>query len=319
MRPDLLYRILVDVFGEEYEIRNGQFRVNCINPNCDDESGNLEISLDKGIFHCWKCGYKGIIRKLLRDYGYKWIVENEDEYVSASDLIKKDHYEVRKERSQFQGLPEEYEYLGDESELSYVGQKAQKYALTRMTLDDIRNYRVGYCGFGNYKWRIVVPIHESGKAVYFVSRAFFKDVKPPYKNPEKEECGVGKEEVVFNLDSARERGRAVICEGVFDAIRVGGEGVAIFGTSLSATQGLKILDAVKKVCVMLDQDAIDKSIQIARNLKFLNRASHAEVSMVVLPKGDPNDWPSSELQRQVSEAVPLSNHDLDRLEEYLKN
>ena len=55
MNPDRLHSLLVDIFGAEYEVRQGQFKINCINPNCDDETGNLEISLEKKIFHCWKC------------------------------------------------------------------------------------------------------------------------------------------------------------------------------------------------------------------------------------------------------------------------
>jgi DNA primase len=304
----------VDIFGEEYEVRNGQFKVNCISPKCDDESGNLEISLDKGVFHCWKCDYKGSIRKLLRDLGWKWTLGREDEFVSVAELrkVKK----VEKKEEGFKGLPEEYEFLGkDDFSLSYVGQKALRYTLTRMGLDDIKTYQVGYCGFGTYKWRVIVPVYENGKVVYFVSRAFFKDVKPVYKNPGKEECGVGKEEVVFNLDSARKEGRAVICEGVFDAIKVGKEGVAIFGTSLSELQKFKILDAVKKIYVMLDLDAIDKSIHIARSL----RVPKIDVSLVKLPSGDPGDWSYHELQKFIFESTPLLHRDIIRLERDLKH
>jgi hypothetical protein len=306
MNSNKLYQILLDIFGQEYEVRNGQFRINCINPDCDDTGGNLEINLEKGLFHCWKCHYgKGKkIRHLLKDF-LGWS-PNVDEYVSPSDLqnLGEELFsEEEKKVTEFKGLPKEYVFLGG-SDLSYVGKKALKYALSRVSQDDIIKYHVGYCGLGIYKWRLIIPAFEDGKATYFVSRAFMAGVEPPYRNPDEEECGIGKSEVVFNIDGAREQGMAVVCEGVFDAMRVGKAGVAIFGTSISDTQVLKLLSPplIKEFCVMLDQDAIKSAVKIAGLLK----SYRPSVKLVIPPSGDPGSWPSEDIWSWINNAQPYS-------------
>jgi len=297
MNSNKLYQILLDIFGQEYEVRNGQFRINCINPDCDDNSGNLEINLEKGVFHCWKCHYgKGKkIRHLLKDF-LGW-VPDVDEYVSPADLrnLGEELFEEEEKRvSEFKGLPKEYIFLGS-SNLSHVGKKALKYALSRVSEADIIRHRIGYCGLGTYKWRLIIPSFEDGKATYFVARAFMGGIEPPYKNPDEEECGIGKSEVVFNIDGAREEGIAVICEGVFDAIRVGKAGIAIFGTSISQAQIIKLLSTdkspIKELVVMLDQDASEQAVKMAALLK--DRKAHIKV--VIPPKGDPGDWSTEDI------------------------
>jgi hypothetical protein len=297
VNADKLYRILVDIFGAEYEVRRGQFRVNCINPACSDgkdggEGGNLEISLEHGIFHCWKCGYKGKLLKLLKDY-LGW-VPSIDEYISPEDLrrVSSDPasllIEDRRTQGEFSGLPKDFKTLVS-NDLSYVGQKALVYALSRMDKKDIINYGVGYCGLGEYKRRVVIPCYEGDKVVYFSARTFMGG-KPVYKNPDKSETGMGKEEVVFNIDGAAVEGCAVICEGVFDAIRVGRAGVAVFGTELHDEQFYKLHHAkVKKYYVLLDRDlpGIEAALKMARKLK----SHQSEVSVVFPPQGDPSDYP----------------------------
>jgi len=307
MNTNKLYQILLDIFGQEYEVRNGQFRMNCINPDCDDTTGNLEINLEKGVFHCWKCHYgKGKkIRHLLKDF-LGW-VPDVDEYVSPSDLqhLGEELFEEEEKKvSEFKGLPKEYVFLGGVSDLSHVGRKALKYALSRVSEEDIIRHRVGYCGLGTYKWRLIIPSFENGKATYFVARAFMAGIEPPYKNPGGEECGIGKSEIVFNIDGAREEGIAVICEGVFDAIRVGKAGVAIFGTSISEVQLQKLLLLSKpmKYYVMLDQDAIKSAVKIASLLK----AYQTQVSLIIPPKGDPGDWPREDIWSWIKNARPFT-------------
>jgi hypothetical protein len=150
----------------------------------------------------------------------------EDEYISASDLT-----EEPEEEKEFTGLPTEFVPLWkDLDKLSEVGKRALSYALTRMSKEDIEVYRIGYCGLGKYQGRIVIPVYSADKVVYFTTRAFLPGVLPKHKHPGREECGIGKEKVVFNLDRALKTGQVVITEGAFDSIRVGKDGIAILGT-----------------------------------------------------------------------------------------
>lgn len=306
MNPTRLYNVLCNIFGEEYESRRGQFRINCINPNCADgrdggEGGNLEISLEKGIFHCWKCGYKGVVRQLLKDY-LGWS-PNVDEYVSTSDLRRVHSQNPEEERielaKKFTGLPKDYVFLGSEL-TSFMGKKALQYVLTRISMNDIEKHRIGYCGLGKYRWRIVVPVFEGEQITYFVTRAFIAGVLPVYNYPDKEECGIGREGIVFNIDGAHKERMAVITEGVFDAMRVGRAGVAILGTELSQEQLLK-LEGLERYYVLLDEDAVEQAIKIAHRLQCYKK----DVRVVVPPKGDPSDYPRQEIYEWISSSVPF--------------
>lgn len=301
MDPNKLYRMLLDIFGEEYEVRRGQFRINCFNPECDDDTGNLEISLEKGIFHCWKCDYSGTILRLLKDYTGK--VPDVDRYISPVELVnpEKLFFEFEKvKKGVFAGLPKEFNLLEQEPD-NLVAKKALKYTLARMDYNDVKEYRIGYCSAGKYRWRIIVPSFENGDPIYFTARTFMNEL-PTYKNPNKEEIGIGKEEVVFNIDSIQDR--AVICEGVFDAIRVGKSGVAIFGTELHDNQAFKLLGKANQFYVLLDNDYAgrQKFVKISEKLLSMN----AKVNPVFPPYGDPSDWPRSEIKKWIENSISFT-------------
>ena len=105
--------------------------------------------------------------------------------------------------------------------------------------------------------------------------------------------------IVFNLDRARELGQAVITEGVLDAIRVGDDGVSIFGTTLLDQQLGKLID-IPNIIIMLDEDARSKAIQIARKLNGAQKPS----KLAFLPTGDPADWSREDLREMIMKAEP---------------
>jgi DNA primase len=304
VNPDKLRQHLISIFGQEYEVRYGQFRINCFYLNCSDKTGNLEISLEKGIFHCWKCHASGNITKLFRDYGIK--TPPEDEFISVAELSRNFQTDFNRaliQEPQFKGLPEEFCPLWENRKLSAIGQKALKYALTRMSRDDITKHKVGYCGLGKYRWRIVIPFFEDGKTVYFVARSIYENIRP-YMNPDKpDEHIIGADDVVFNLDRALELGQAVICEGVFDAIKVGEDGVAILGTEIGDVQVRKLKE-IPRLYVFLDEDAKDKALKIAE--KFSTYGNRVFVPF--LPKGDPADWKKEQLRQIIEKGVEYSKN-----------
>ena len=303
MNPDKLRLMLIDIFGEEYETHGGQFRVNCISPDCTDKKGNLEINLQKGIFHCWLCEYSGNIRKLFRDVLGR-DVDLDEEYVSAEALRKfqLDFQPDLRQQKTFSGLPEEFCPLWDDRKLSMVGDKARQYALTRMTWDDIVQYKVGYCGLGKYKWRIIIPFFEGGEVVYFLGRAMYKNkMIPPYLNSDSP-----KRDLIFNYERALVVGSGAIVEGVFDAIKVGNGppvvGLAILGTVILDEQIYK-LNQIPDLSIMLDEDAALKTHKIAKIL--LERLSKRP-KIVILPHGDPDNYPRQVLHQMLANAKPQS-------------
>jgi len=121
--------------------------------------------------------------------------------------------------------------------------------------------------------------------VYFVARSIYKNFRP-YMNPDKpDEHIIGADDVVFNVDKARELGQAVITEGALDAIRVGEDGVSLLGTDISKVQ-IRKLKEIPRLYVFLDEDAKLKALKIAE--KLWNGVN--QVFVPFLPSGDPGDF-----------------------------
>lgn len=307
MDENKTYELVRDVFGEPVSpVHKKQYKIICINPECGDNSGNLEINLERRIFHCWRCNYSGPLRKLLQDYLGSVPEEFDEEWYTKGDLkrFRSDYSPKLREDHRYVVLPEDFVPLWENRKLSFIGQKALRYALARMSKDEIKRYHVGYCGLGTYQYRIVVPTFEDDRVVYFVARDFIGQTKR-YLNPGLKECnGIGSDEVVFNLDRCRELGQVVICEGVFDAIRVGEDGSALFKSAISEVQFRKLSEIPNKY-VMLDSpkkdpQAVAKAVAVADYFTAYKKP----IRLIVPPDGDPGDSKREDI-RQWLVSAPL--------------
>jgi DNA primase len=309
--PTQLYRRLSAIFGEEYDVRGNEYRINCF--KCGEKTGNLEINLLSGWFHCWKCGYSGRqLIKILKDHlGYAPKIE---EYVSEDELRRFKPFEKEEpeeEAPKFKGLPEGFvPFTGKET---FQGEMALNWLLKRMTFESILKHRIGYCLSGKYRDRIIVPCYENGDVVYFSARSIANRVKPKYLNPDEAEFGgEGKGKVVFNIEGARKDRQAVLCEGVFDAMHVGDDGVCIFGTDPSEDQIAKLSQGIDRIYVILDYDARVKSYQVSRDFLSSNiyktlTGAKFDVRCIVLPKGgDPDEYPRETIRQLIQHSKPLS-------------
>lgn len=308
--PNRVYNLLAEIFGPPYSHSKMQFKLICFNPGCGDSTGNLEINLEKGIFHCWRCNYSGNLEELLKDYlGY--VPPIEDQFYTFEQIknFQSDYDPKFRENEKFINLPEEFCPLWQDKKLSMIGQKALEYALKRMSMEDIKKYNIGYCGLGEYRWRLIIPFIENGKTVYFAARTIFPNFEPRYYNPTKEKYGVGSDEVVFNIDGARIAGQAIINEGVFDAIRAGDDAVALLKNNISDIQFYK-LSEVEKIYIMLDSLKKDPTI-VKKALKIAERfQSHGKhVYLIFPPDKDPAEWPREEIRSWIFNAKPFSRGD----------
>lgn len=164
-----------------------------------------------------------------------------------------------------------------------------------------RRYGLGFCTTGYFANRLVVPVSQHGKQLFFVAR--WMETKPP--------AGVKKtlypkgsrpNRVLFNYDRAKDGERIVIVEDVFSAMHVGKHAVASFGTQFSQYQlELLMRTAAQEIVLMWDRDAITKAYELAKRL-----AEFWRVSVVELPDiRDPDEFPRKELAAMMSAAPVL--------------
>ena len=179
----------------------------------------------------------------------------------------------------------------------------------------VQDYGIGWCTYGYYKQRVIVPITLDGRVVTFVARAMWK----PCKACDGEGCeacgnvrykaylyprGSKTRQVLFNYDRARQYEHVVICEGVFDAIRVGPRGVAVLGSHLSDQQiALLLASRAREITLLFDPDTAGKAAT-TKSLEKL-KAFYSRLRVVSLPHGrDPDQFRREKLW-QIIEATPL--------------
>ena len=256
-------QILKDTFGDYRKERN-EYLFYC--PKCDHHKPKLSVNLEKNCFKCWVCDYTGRkVSRLVRSYGSfseykKWQQFEEHIEISEFDLL---FNTFAKEETKALQLPEEFISLVNKN-LPLSSLPVQQYLSRRkVTKADIRRFKIGYCGRGDYEGYLIVPsFNMEGEINFFVARNYSNHWRT-YMNPK-----VPRNSMIFNelfLDFYKE---IVVVEGVFDALNAGNNSVPLLGSTLSEKSKLmrKIVLHDTPVYIALDHDAEKKSIYMIKKL-----------------------------------------------------
>jgi len=179
-----------------------------------------------------------------------------------------------------------------------------------ISMEDARQFGLFWCDGGRFANRLVFPVFEDHRMVYWQARAMW-DVRPGEKkvlNPRAEGASATSGEVLMNLDVAKGYGRVCITEGPIDCVHAGYDAVATFGKRISPVQIAKLVRAnIVGVDLMWDgpspkepQGAWPDMVNAAQLL-----APFFDVRLVKLPYGDPGDWPREHLNQFRAMAQPF--------------
>jgi len=255
-------KILHETLGDHFD-KGHEFLFSC--PSCDHHKYKFSVNLDKNVFKCWVCDYRGHnIRRVIRRFGsylqlQKWdAISDRADLEKFADLFSEPEHETVRPKIQ---LPEEFISLATENTPA-TGRYALKYLTSRgVTKDDILKWKIGYCFSGDYRNRIIIPSFDgNGDCSYFIARSYTGD-SYKYKNPP------ASKDVVFNDLFVDWNSDLIVVEGVFDAI-VGGNAVPILGSTLRSGSDLlrKIVQNDTPIYMALDPDAADKERRIIKML-----------------------------------------------------
>jgi len=219
-------------------------------PKCDggNRKYNLAINIEKMMFHCWSCEYKGSVSRLLNDYGTIGDIQvlEKTKTISVDKKVKSKNLNIGPHRS----------LLYNWKTPHYVA--ARKYLKSRSITDRIiSEWDMRYCEEGPNKFRIIVPSKNKDNDIeYYVARGFYDYVKPKYRNPDFE-----KSDIIFGGIKIDWNKPVIITEGVFDSI-VLYNSVPILGTDISIYTKLisKLVENDTKVIIWFDSDANKKVI-----------------------------------------------------------
>ena len=178
--------------------------------------------------------------------------------------------------------------------------------------DDVQAYGLGYCDSGLYAGRLVFPVWEDKRLVYYQARAMWESNEPGFRkslNPPKQEGLAGPAEVLMNIDMAKRYQRVALVEGPIDCVHAGPSACATFGKKVSMAQALKLKHAgVSAVDLMWDGPSENEPLGAwPEMMKAGNLLSGMfEVRLVFLPQGDPGEYTRAELDSFRARGVPAS-------------
>lgn len=275
--------LLLRLFARARRSGNGWWRATC--PFCpirvgkDDKRQSLGIFAGSAVYHCFRCGTKG---KLDRDQVPSAILDD----APPEDVGPVNH-----------APPEGYVPLWEEPGLSALSlEEARAYLHGRGVHEDVwRAARIGACTKGRHFGRVVLPIiaPSTGEWLGYVARAWAPSSLPYLNTP-------GMRRVLYNHEALHVEtdAPAIIVEGIFDAISVWPDGVAVLGKP-SHEQIDAFRTARRPIAIVLDGDAWEEGWALAQLLRFDGvRAG----SVRLPPKLDPDEIPSAELRAMAAAA-----------------
>lgn len=181
-----------------------------------------------------------------------------------------------------------------------------------LTMEDVRSFGLFHCVAGRYRDRLVFPVYEGGRLIYWQARAMYEADAVSGRfvkalNPERTPGAVVSSECLMNIDVAVHFPRVAIVEGPMDCVRTGSDAVCTFGKQLSPMQVRRLLSrGVRAVDLMWDgpkgkepQGAWPEMLRVAPWLSVF-----FDVRLVFLPQGDPGDWSREQLLEQRWRGVP---------------
>ena len=253
-------KLLKNAFGR-YWSNGAENLFHC--PKCKHHKRKLSINVEKGVFKCWICDYSGTkVSQLVRRYAPSYYADYR-QLEGEIDIAKYDTIFSEKisEPPQIIDLPENFQTLtGKKTRLK---RKALDYLYSRGFTDtDILTWKIGFCDYGEYQDRIIIPSFDaSGNVNFFVGRSYADDWMK-YKNPQ-----VSKD-IIFNDLNINWEDDLILVEGVFDAMKCQ-NAIPLLGSTLREKSKLfqKICQKKPNVYLALDKDAKAKEFGIAKKLR----------------------------------------------------
>lgn len=299
-------------------------------PGCGKEK--CAVDADKRAFHCWVCQEyedrwddheKRFRRRPVRGAGgliglIEWLDE-----IDTADAIQLIYQETAGGDLRELAAPKQLKQVLESGLATEVAppenwrsiESPLPYMLKRgITMDDVRMFGLFWCSGGRYDNRLVFPVWEGGRLLYWQARAMWEksDLLPGSKfikslNPPSTPGAVVSSDVLFNLDTARLYPRVAVTEGPIDAIHAGPSAVCTFGKQISNAQVQRLLQA--NVCAIdLMWDGPTPSEPLGAQPEMVKAApwlsTFFDVKLIFLPQDDPGSYSRDHLDWFRAQGVP---------------
>ena len=253
--------------------------VRCFSGMHEDKNPSLSFNLEKGVFNCFSCGFRGNTQQFFEGLGI----------MNAPQLTTKLGLRLNKLKNKLEGIRNTSEVRMPEPNIkithSFKGISAN-------TLKEFEAFFTDASGLSEY---VCIPIYQHKKLRFVEGR--YKVLSSNSEMPKylRKPSGVSVSEILFPLDKIKDFSHIVLVEGLFDVLKLHDLGyknsLCIFGTQNFGTDKAKLLDeyGCRKVTILMDGDAAGKSA--ATKIQKLLDARNIETVVITLSDGlDPGSF-----------------------------
>jgi DNA primase len=259
---DTIVEIISEFLGEPKKVYENTSQVSWNCPVCDEggNKGNLEVNIEKSVFHCWSCGdYEGThgsLGKLFDKFGNK-------KQKKLYEVLKPETIIKRERKKKTLKLPDRFTQFKDSSKVYPIRRQAMNYLNSRGITDDmIERYGIGFCDNGDHAGRIVIPSYnKKGELNYYIARSWDPMSRAKYKNPEAE-----KDKIIFWENLIDWNKDIFLVEGAFDGLFLD-NAIPMLGKHMSELLFETIYKKAKgNITICLDEDAWNNSVKLYHEL-----------------------------------------------------
>lgn len=294
--------IVREILGEPQRSGN-EYLFYCL--FCKHHKKKLSLNLEKGKYKCWICDAAGPIQRLVRKRGTFLQLQAWRELTGQVEIADFDSFFATKQEEvveeQVIPLPEEFVSLCNRN-TSLTSIQAKNYLHSRgIERGDILRWKIGFCHAGEFSERIIVPsFNLDGKCNYFVGRTYSKHWKK-YLNPPQSR------DIIFNELMIDWDEDVVLCEGVFDALKIPNS-IPILGSTLREDSKLfgQIVKNDSAIYLALDPDAENK---IEHLIESLLRYGIEIYKIEIKPFKDVGEMSKEEFLRRKATSKLIKNTD----------
>ncbi len=296
-----LYEYFTERWGM-WDYTRGWLKGDC--PICGKDK-KLGVQIEDNKAHCFSCDFH------MNTFNFIIEIENLKTYNDVYNLLKKyDGTSTYSQLSDFSedkprslSLPPEFKLIGlyDSKIAKLVEGILQRRGFK---IDYLMRKGIGYCATGKYAGRYIIPYYENGDLVYFNARKFIDSAGEKFKNPTKDECGVGKADVIYNIDALQMYNTIYTFESTTNCLTLGDNTIGTGGKSPSPWQKNKILESpVENLIIGFDDDAYIQALKLG--LEFAN---YKRVKVLKFPYKQDANVLGKKKTKELARATPFLSY-----------
>lgn len=280
-----LKEILKDKGVEFQETNNPtEILIKCTSGLHDDNHPSLHYNLDKNVFYCFSCGFRGGSLKFLESIGI----------TQKLNIETKQEYKILKLKRKLQKIKniDNIKLPGNMHKVTWDFNSINAEVLKEFNAFTTTDYTL--------EEYICIPVYQFGRLKFIDGRLRHSKAanKPRYvRRP----AAVSVKDVMFPIDKIDKTNHIILVEGMYDMLKLWEHGIrnclCIFGTQVFGKEKIDLLNKlnITKITLLLDGDKSGREAS-AKIKSLLERDNFIVNTIYLKPDEDPKQLSKEYLQ-----------------------